>query len=143
MTDLEVVFEKVKEDARLPERQHSGDAGYDLFSAEDTKIEVGEVKLVTTGLKMRLPEGVEAQVRPRSGLSLSGITLLNTPGTIDPGYRGEVKVIMANLLGDDFEVKKGDRIAQMVFSRVEYPELSLGNLDDTERGEGGFGSTGK
>ncbi len=143
LTELEVKFEKIKKDAKLPERQHSGDAGYDLFSAEDVTIGVDEVKLVTTGLKMKLPDGLEAQVRPRSGLSLSGITLLNTPGTIDQGYRGEVKVIMANLLGDDFEVRKGDRIAQMVFSRVEHPKLSLGKLDDTERGEGGFGSTGK
>lgn len=143
LPDLEVVFEKVCSAAKLPECQHSGDAGYDLFSAENIVIEAGEVEMVSTGLKMRLPEDIEAQVRPRSGLSLSGVTVMNSPGTIDPGYRGEVKVILANLLGDDFVVEKGDRIAQMVFSRVEHPELKLGSLDDTERGDGGFGSTGK
>ncbi len=143
LSDLEVVFEKVCKDAKLPERQHSSDAGYDLYSAEEAVVESGEVKMVSTGLKMRLPENVEAQVRPRSGLSLSGLTVLNTPGTIDPGYRGEVKVILANLIGEDFEIEKGDRIAQMIFSHVKHPKITLGSLDDTERGEGGFGSTGK
>ncbi len=143
MADDKVYFEKLEEDAQVPERQHSNDVGYDLHASEPVKIPQGEVKMVPTGLKMKLPKDVEAQVRPRSGLSLSGLSVLNSPGTIDPGYRGEVKVIMANLLGDDFQVEKGDRIAQMVFNKVEHPEVIEGSLDETERGEGGFGSTGK
>lgn len=142
MSKEKVKFKKIHEDAKLPERQHSQDAGYDLFSAENTEIEVGEVKLISTGLKMKLPEEMEAQIRPRSGLSLSGVTVMNSPGTIDPGYRGEVKVIMANLVGDEVEIEKGERIAQMIFNRVEHPKLSLEEVDKTERGEGGFGSTG-
>ncbi len=142
MPKQEVIFEKIDKNAKLPERQHKGDSGYDLFSSEETNIERGEVKAVSTGLRMKIPEGIEAQVRPRSGLSLSGLTVLNSPGTIDSGYRGEVKVILANLLGETISIKRGDRIAQMVFARVEHPKISLGKLDNTDRGEGGFGSTG-
>lgn len=142
MAKEKVIFEKLKENAQLPERQHEGDAGYDLFSSEEVILKKGEVKMVSTGLKMKLPEGIEAQIRPRSGLSLSGITVMNSPGTIDPGYRGEIKIILGNLLKEKFKIKKGDRIAQMIFSRVEHPPILLGNLDNTERGENGFGSTG-
>lgn len=142
MVDEEIIFEKIDEDARLPERQHENDAGYDLFSIEEVKIETGEVKTVGIGLKVKLPSELEAQIRPRSGLSLSGITVMNSPGTIDSGYRGEVRVILANLLGDEIVIEKGDRIAQMVFTRVEHPKVKEGNLDETERGESGFGSTG-
>jgi len=142
MTEKEVVFEKVDEDAKIPEKQHACDIGYDIYACEDTTIEKGEVKTVPTGLKMSLPRKIEAQIRPRSGLSLSGLEIMNSPGTIDPGFRGEVKVIMANLIGDDFTVGKGDRIAQMVFNKVEHPEIVEGRLDETERGSGGFGSTG-
>lgn len=142
MTKKEVIFEKTKGEAKLPERQHSNDAGYDLFAAEKVKIEVGEVKTVGTGLKVKLPPDVEAQVRPRSGLSLSGVTVLNSPGTIDPGYRGEVRVILANLVGEEISIEKGDRIAQMIFAPIMHPKIEEGSLDETERGEGGFGSTG-
>lgn len=142
LCDKKVIFEKIDKNGKLPERQHQKDVGYDLFSAEDTTIKVGEVRAVKTGIRMKLPKGMEAQIRPRSGLSLSGVTVLNSPGTIDHGYRGEIKVIMANLLGDDVLIERGDRIAQMVFARVEHPELLLGSLDETKRGEGGFGSTG-
>lgn len=143
MAEKKVVFEKITDDAKIPERQHSDDVGYDLYSSESTTIKVGEVKTVSTGLKMKLPKKIEAQIRPRSGLALSGISVLNSPGTIDPGYRGEVKIILANLLGDNFTVEEGDRIAQMIFNRVEHPEIIEGVTDETERGEGGFGSTGK
>ncbi len=142
MSEKKVKFKKIHKDAKLPERQHSRDAGYDLFSAENTGIGAGKIELISTGLKMKLPEEMEAQIRPRSGLSLSGVTVMNSPGTIDSGYRGEVKVIMANLVGDEVEIEKGERIAQMIFNRVKHPELSLGEVDETERGEGGFGSTG-
>lgn len=137
-----VVFEKMNKDAKLPERQHPNDAGHDLFSAEEVEIEVGEVKTVGTGLKVKLPTDMEAQIRPRSGLSLSGVTVMNSPGTIDPGYRGEIRVILANLVGEEISIEKGDRIAQMVFSPIMHPEVKEGSLDETERGEGGFGSTG-
>ncbi len=143
MAEKKVIFEKITEDAKIPERQHSDDVGYDLYSSESTTIKVGEVKTVPTGLKMKLPKNIEAQIRPRSGLALSGISVLNSPGTIDPGYRGEVKIILANLLGENFTVEEGDRIAQMIFNRVEHPEIIEGVTDETERGEGGFGSTGK
>lgn len=142
MDRLKVIFEKIEEDARLPKMQHSSDAGYDLFSIENVVIGVGEVKAVRTGLRMKLPEGIEAQIRPRSGMSLDGLTIMNSPGTIDSGYRGELKVILANLLGDTAEIEKGDRIAQIVFARVEHPEIKLGSLDQSERGKHGFGSTG-
>ena len=142
MSEEKVFFEKIDEDAMIPERQHSNDVGYDLYSIENAVLDVGEVKPIGTGLKVKLPKNLEAQVRPRSGLSLSGVTVLNTPGTIDPGYRGEIKVILANLFGDKKEIKKGDRIAQMIFSRVEHPDISVGSLDETERGDGGLGSTG-
>lgn len=142
MVEREVIFGKMNEDARLPERQHDNDVGYDLFSVEEVKMEVGEVKTVGTGLKVKLPPDIEAQIRPRSSLSLSGISVMNSPGTIDPGYRGEIRIILANLLGDKIVIEKGDRIAQMVFARVEHPKIREGDLDETERGENGFGSTG-
>lgn len=138
----EVIFEKTKKEAKLPKRQHPNDAGYDLFSAEKAKIDVDEVKAVRTGLKVKLPPNVEAQVRPRSGLSLSGVTVMNSPGTIDPGYRGEIKIILANLVGEEISIEKGDRIAQMIFAPITHPEIKEGSLDKAERGEGGFGSTG-
>ena len=142
MTDKKVIFEKVDPNAKIPEKQHTCDIGYDIYASEDTEIEQGEVKMVPTGLKMSLPRKIEAQIRPRSGLSLSGLEIMNSPGTIDPGFRGEVQVIMANVLGDDFTIDKGDRIAQMVFNRVEHPTIEEGDVDESERGECGFGSTG-
>ncbi len=107
-------------------------------------LEAGEIRLVSTGLVMELPEGVECQVRPRSGLSLKhGITLPNSPGTIDPDYRGELKVIMQNLGKEPFALERGARIAQLVFARFETPEVSeVEELSSTKRGSSGFGSTG-
>lgn len=138
----EVIFEKISEDAKIPERQHKNDSGYDIFSVEDVTLKVGEVKAVKTGLRMELPGGMEAQIRPRSGLSLSGLTIMNSPGTIDAGYRGEIKIILGNLLGNEISISKGDRIAQMVFARTEHPRLKIESVDESERGENGFGSTG-
>lgn len=142
MSEEKVIFEKIDENAKLPERQHPNDAGYDLYSSENLVLKVGEIKTVGTGLRAKLPENIEGQIRPRSGLSLSGITVMNSPGTIDPGYRGEIKVIMGNLLGEDKKIKKGDRIAQIVFAPIRHPEITWGRLDETDRGDGGFGSTG-
>ena len=132
-------------DLPLPSRATAHAAGYDVRSAEDTvALDVGEIRLVSTGLVMELPAGVECQVRPRSGLSLKhGITLPNSPGTIDPDYRGELKVIMQNLGKGRFTLERGERIAQLVFARFETPEVrEVEELSSTERGSGGFGSTG-
>jgi dUTP pyrophosphatase len=135
---------KIRPGAVLPAYAHDGDAGMDLCSAEDTVVKKGSRALVPTGLVFMLPPGYEAQVRPRSGLALKrGVTVLNTPGTVDAGYRGEVGVILANFGEEDFEVKRGDRIAQAVVAPVTRAEIAeCGEVDSTERGEGGFGSTG-
>lgn len=136
---------RLHEDAIIPSYAKAGDAGMDLHSIESVGIPAGERGLVKTGISIELPKGYEAQVRPRSGLALKkGISVLNTPGTIDEGYRGEVGVILINLGSEIVFIKKGDRIAQMVINKVEsvnVEEVEL--LSDTERGSGGFGSTGK
>ena len=128
----------------VPAYAHPGDAGLDLCSAEDVELAPGQRAMVSTGFAMALPEGYAAFVQPRSGLAArSGISIVNTPGLIDCHYRGEVKVILVNLGGEPFQVSKGDRIAQMVIQRVENARaLVVEELDQTARGEGGFGSTG-
>lgn len=131
----------------LPEYQTPGSAGVDLCAwlEADLVLLPGQRALVPTGLFLEIPLGMEGQVRPRSGLALkSGVTVLNTPGTIDADYRGEIKVILINLSDRDFIVKSGERIAQMVFAhciQVEFDEVQ--ELSDTQRGSGGFGHTGK
>ena len=137
-------FRKVHPDAVLPAYAHPSDAGMDVRSVEDLVIAPGRRALVRTGLVMLLPPMYEAQVRPRSGLALkSGVTVLNTPGTIDSGYRGEVGVILANFGDADFQVKKGDTVAQIVIAPVTQPEIvETDEVDETDRGAGGFGSTG-
>lgn len=121
-------------------------AGVDLEAAIDTPVTLqpGERKLIETGLAIALPEGYEAQIRPRSGLAFkNGVTVLNSPGTIDADYRGEIKIILANLGAEAFTVERGMRIAQMVIAKHERLEWNIvDNLDETERGAGGFGSTG-
>jgi len=132
-------------DLPLPERATPHAAGYDVRSVEESvTLEPGEIRLVATGLTMELPEGVECQVRPRSGLALKhGVTLPNSPGTIDPDYRGELRVIMQNLGQEVVKLSRGERIAQLVFARFEAPDIvEAEDLSITERGEGGFGSTG-
>ncbi|MBP3689159.1 MAG: dUTP diphosphatase [Bacteroidaceae bacterium] len=122
-------------------------AGMDLRASldEPVKLKPMERRLIPTGLRIALPAGYEAQVRPRSGLALkNGITVLNTPGTIDADYRGEIGVILINLGTEDFVVEDGERIAQMVIARHEQPQLvEVAILDETERGEGGFGHSGR
>ena len=127
------------------ERATEQAAGYDIRSAEGSvTLQPGEIRRVGTGLIMELPEGIECQVRPRSGLALKhGITLPNSPGTIDPDYRGELRVIMQNTGREPVTLERGERIAQLVFSRFETPDVVLAEvLSPTDRGEGGFGSTG-
>lgn len=128
----------------FPRKAHEDDAAFDLRSRVDAVIPSGMITLVPTGVFMELPVGYEAQVRPRSGLALKhGITVLNTPGTIDAGYRGEVGVILINAGPADFTVARGDRIAQMVVQKLADVELvAAEQLSDTSRGAGGFGSTG-
>ncbi len=128
-----------------PKKAHHDDAAFDLRSREDTKMEPHVPHLVKTGLFIEVPEGYEAQVRPRSGLALKhAITVLNTPGTVDAGYRGEVGVILFNAGDEAFEIKRGDRIAQMVISKLPRVEMvKVDKLSESLRGQGGFGSTGK
>ena len=130
----------------LPAYATAQSAGMDLRANIDSPITLRpmERRLIPTGLRIALPEGCEAQVRPRSGLALKhGITVLNTPGTIDADYRGEVKVLLVNFSNDDFVINTGERIAQMVIARYEKADLEqLAELDDTERGDGGYGHTG-
>lgn len=133
------------EDAKMPYRANEGDAGLDLFSIEEKTIPTGESALIRTGIQMELPKGTEAQIRPRSGLAAKhAVTVLNTPGTIDEGYRGELQVILINHGKNDFTVEKGMRIAQMVVAPVlPVTLLEINQLTASERGEGGFGSSGK
>jgi dUTP pyrophosphatase len=123
-----------------------GSAGMDLYANVDVDVTLakGSIKLVPTGIAIALDEGYEAQIRPRSGLAAKyGISLVNTPGTIDSDYRGEINVIMINFGDKNFVVKRGDRIAQMVINKIEIPEIiEVCELDNTSRGNGGFGSTG-
>ena len=137
-------FQRIHPDAVLPAYAHAGDAGMDVKSVEELDIPAGGRALVHTGLVMILPPMYEAQVRPRSGLALKyGVTVLNTPGTIDSGYRGEVGVILANFGSESFHVGKGDRIAQIVIAPVTKAEIEETLVADaTDRGAGGFGSTG-
>ena len=128
----------------LPAYATSGAAGMDITAAESLTLRPGKRHAVATGFAFAIPDGYEVQVRPRSGLALKhGITCLNTPGTIDSDYRGEVKVILANLGEEDFVINIGDRIAQIVVAPVTQGIMcEVEALDDTERGTGGFGSTG-
>jgi dUTP diphosphatase len=139
-------IKRLHPDALVPRYAHGPqeDAGMDLHSVEAVTLLPGETKLVATGLAIELPAGYEAQIRPRSGLALKhSITLPNSPATIDPGYRGEIKVILLNLGRDPFQILPGERIAQMVVARYEAVEWEEGDLADSRRGEGGFGSSGR
>ncbi len=160
--EVEVLFEICREGARLPSYARDGDAGMDVFSAEDTYIKPGETKIVPTGLKLAVPQGYEIQVRPRSGISLNTpLRISNSPGTIDSGYRGELGIIVSNISNGNFPsgilniqskgnikgiyiVKKGDRIAQIVLNKI--PKIIVRTVDSVENTgnnrNGGFGSTG-
>lgn len=130
--------------AVIPERAHAGDAGFDLVSDVDISIRPGDHALVGTGISIALPAGTVGLVCPRSGLAArSGVTVLNAPGIIDENYRGEVKVILVNHGDSHFRVRPGDRIAQLVITPYLAPPINIvDQLDNTDRGEGGFGSTG-
>ena len=129
----------------VPTYATDGAAGLDVVAAEELVLAPGQRHAVATGFSIAIPEGYEVQVRPRSGLALKhGITCLNTPGTIDHDYRGEVKVILANLGSEPFEVRRGERIAQLVPAPVQKAQfVEVSTLSETSRGAGGFGSTGR
>lgn len=141
---MKLSIRRIDPAAQMPTYAHPGDAGMDVRSIEDLILAPGARALVHTGLVFQLPPDAEAQVRPRSGLALKhGVTVLNSPGTIDAGYRGEVGVILVNLGQEPFKVEKGMKIAQVVVSRVEQAEIvEVQETDETDRGSGGFGSTG-
>jgi dUTP pyrophosphatase len=149
MERLKVKLEQLPEaqDLPLPKYMSSQAAGMDLLACvdEDIILNKGDIYLIPTGIKIALIEGFEAQIRPRSGLALKhGITLLNTPGTIDADYRGEIKVIMINVIDQPFTIKRGERIAQMVINKIEMIDWEIvTNLEESDRGAGGFGHTGK
>ncbi len=139
-------IKKLHPNAELPAYAHGPleDAGMDLRSVENVLLEPGVSRLVPTGLSIELPPGYEAQLRPRSGLALKqAITMPNAPATIDPGYRGEIKVILLNLGKEPYQIHTGDRIAQMVIARYEAVEWEESELNDSVRGAGGFGSSGR
>jgi dUTP pyrophosphatase len=141
-----LVLVALEDGARLPEYKTAMASGADLraFIPQEIVLEPGKRLAVPTGLRMELPAGYEAQVRPRSGLALEhGITCLNSPGTIDADYRGEVKVILANLGDKPFRIANGDRIAQLVIAPTAQARFEPAELGETERGSGGFGSTGR
>jgi len=141
---IKVKIKKIKDNAIIPKYAHAGDAGVDLYSTEDYTLKPGDRVLVSTGIKIVVPKSYEAQVRPKSGLALKhGISICNTPGTIDSGYRGEIGVIAINQSNEDYKIEKGKKIAQMIFNKIEEAEFEeVDELEDTTRGEGGFGSTG-
>lgn len=141
---MKLSIRRIDPAAQMPTYAHPGDAGMDVRSIEELTLEPGARALVHTGLVFQLPPDAEAQVRPRSGLALKhGVTVLNSPGTIDAGYRGEVGVILVNLGQQPFKIEKGMKIAQVVVSRVEQTEIvEVQKTDETDRGSGGFGSTG-
>ena len=157
---IKLGFKKVHPDAKLPEYAHVGDAGMDVYAVEDTILNLGIPKVVKVGLVADIPDGYELQVRPRSGLSVKGVTVWNAPGTIDSNYRGEIGVILMYLNNEvgsvynmdgtcsytpktKFNISKGDRIAQLVLAPVTKAEIyEVREVSQTDRGEGGFGSTG-
>jgi len=144
LENLMIKINKIKENAILPHYAHEGDAGVDLYSAENYVLRPGQITLVSTGIKLAIPKGYEAQIRPKSGLALNhGISVCNSPGTIDSGYRGEIGVITINHSKEEFKIEKGTKIAQMVFNKIEKAEFEeVKDLDNTKRGQNGFGSTG-
>ena len=143
---MRVRIQRLCPEAALPAYAHGPeeDAGMDLCAIADTLLEPGVPRTVPTGLAIELPPGCEAQIRPRSGLALKhAITLPNSPATIDPGYRGEIRVILLNLGREPYQIHRGDRIAQMVVARYEPIEWYESELNHSARGAGGFGSSGR
>ena len=145
MEKVVLKIQKCNENAVIPSFAKSGDAGMDLYVNEDKILKAHSFTDVGTGLKVEIPDGYEIQIRPRSGLALkNGVSVLNTPGTIDSGYRGEIRIILFNVSDTDFEIKSGMRMAQMVFAKLQQFEIvEVNSVDEnTERSTTGFGSSG-
>jgi len=142
---IEIKIKRLRENAILPKKAYEHDAAFDLHAAEDVMLKPGERKPVKTGLAVEMPQNYHAEIRPRSGLAAKhGVTIINTPGTVDSGYRGELMVILINHGNEEFLVRTGERIAQILFSKVDPITFTeVDELADTERGEKGFGSSGK
>jgi dUTP pyrophosphatase len=140
---LRIKVKKINADLPIPAYQTEGSSGLDLHASEDCLLASGDFEMVPTGIALEIPYGYEGEVRARSGLAAKfGIGVLNSPGTIDSDYRGEIKVILFNFGKKDFEIKKGDRIAQLIISKVERIDLvEVKDLESTKREDGGFGST--
>lgn len=135
---------RVHREAMLPTRAHAEDAGWDLHALEHDRVETGETRMIRTGIAIAVPVGQVVDVRSRSGLSTKNVTVANSPDTIDPGYTGEVKVLLRNLSHKPYDIKPGDRIAQLVFTYTNtQPLQEVDDLDPSERGTSGFGSTGR
>ncbi|SDK88603.1 dUTP pyrophosphatase [Nonomuraea maritima] len=146
MSDVEVLIQRLDPELPTPSYAHPGDAGADLYAAEDVELMPGERAVVGTGLAIALPEGYAAFVHPRSGLAARhGVTLVNAPGTVDAGYRGEIKVTLINTdAKEPFRLRRGDRVAQLVVQRVERVSFAqVVDLPESVRGANGFGSTGR
>ena len=141
---MKIKIRKINSESKIPTYSHEADAGADLYSATDFLLPKNGTGMVPTGVCLEIPVGYVGYINPRSGLAAKhGITVLNAPGTIDAGYTGEIKVILANHSDQDYQVKKDDRIAQIVFQKIEYANFKVvDELGSTERGNGGFGSTG-
>lgn len=143
MNDIKVFLKRLHDKAKVPKYKHLGDSGADLFTIENFVIRPEEIYLAKTGVSISINEGIEAQIRPRSGLALKGLSIVNSPATIDSGYRGELKVPLINLGQKMLSFKKGDRFAQIIFAPVYRANfIEVKNLDNSDRNNGGFGSTG-
>ena len=141
---LNIKIQKINEDAIVPKYAYESDAGMDVYSTKNYLLLPKHRTLVGTGLKIEIPKGYEMQIRPKSGLALrDGITVLNTPGTIDSSYRGEVGIVLINHSSKPYKIEKNQKIAQIIFNKIEKAKLIISDeLSETERGKGGFGSTG-
>jgi dUTP pyrophosphatase len=143
MQTVEIKFQKLHPDAQVPSYAHIGDAGADVYSVAEVTLQQGDRAAIPTGLAVDIPLGYEIQVRPKSGLALKhGIAVLNSPGTVDAGYRGEIQVIVINLGKEAYTFVKGQKIAQLVLKPVIQAQYIEGALGTSDRGSGGFGSTG-
>ena len=141
---VEIEVEQLDPDLPLPRYMTRGSSGMDLYACRETRLLSREIKLIPTGIKVSIPIGFELQIRPRSGLAVQGVGVINSPGTIDPDYRGEIKVILVNFGEKPYLVKRGDRIAQGVLCPVYYARLRVvSRLKESERSYGGFGHTGR
>ncbi|NUN65417.1 dUTP diphosphatase [Pseudanabaena biceps] len=143
MQILDIKFQKLHPDAQIPSYAHDGDAGADVYTVIEVTLQPLQRAAIPTGLAVDIPIGYEIQVRPKSGLALKhGVTVLNSPGTVDAGYRGEIQIIMINLGNEVYRFEKGQKIAQLVLKPVTKANYIEGDLGTSDRGTGGFGSTG-